>query len=447
MVSHTHLTSWYRAAMLATCGATGALACLACRGEAGSEAAWDGAVRDSAGIQIVENYGTPLWPEGDRWEFTEVFRIGVAEGAPEYEFGRISGLAVLSDRRIVVADALGHHLRFFSPDGDHERTVGREGQGPGEFGSGALWLTVGPGDTLLVLDRANQQGHAIAPDGTWLESFSTLPRGPYRSGLWADEPGSGRLVSYHVPVRHSDGSFADTLDLVLERDVYGAVLDTLVRLPSYTYQTASRGVEAVLQHYFRGVPDIALCGDEVVTGLNDAYRFLRYGPGGSLDRIVNLARERPAMTDEDRSVMMRRWDETLQENRVSAERAAEIKSSLSFADSYPAYCLFICGPSATTLVQRVRPLRDLSASEKQEIRIWLARPPGAAEWDVFDRDGRYLGAAVIPGTAWSNTWRMLRFFRDRASGTWYMYSVWSDEQDVEYVVAWRLDGYIPEATT
>ena len=426
------------------CGAVSVLAFLACRGDSGSATAWDGAVRDSAGIEIVENFGTPLWPEGPDWEFIEVFRIGAADGPPEYQFGRITGLQVLSDGRIVITDMMGHHMRFFSPDGVHERTVGREGQGPGEFGDGRLTLFLGPGDTLVVYDPANSRANAIAPDGTWLESFSTLPRDGYRLSYWANNPRTGRITTLHNPLRQSDGTLTDTLDIVLERDVHGAILDTLARLPSYL--TFFRGGPDTFRFYYGPVWWHRPWGDGLLLSRTDQYRFLWHGPDGALSRIVSLAREPLAITEEDRSVIMGRWDATLRENGVRAERAAEILSGIRFGNNYPPFGGFSHGPAGTFIVQRVWPVRDLDAEEQKEIRPSLLVPPGSSEWDVFDREGRYLGTVAIPETEWIGTpsFLFLRFFRDRATGTWFMYTIWSDELDVDYVVRWRIDGRMPD---
>jgi|GEM_PF-2221190 len=435
------LMGWPAAAVLAAYGGFCVLAVLGCPGDSGSTTAWDGVVRDSAGIEIVENFGTPLWPEGPGWEFTEVLRIGAAYGRPEYQFGRIGGLQVLSDGRIAVTDAMAHHLRFFSPEGVHECTVGREGQGPGEFGSGSLWLLRGPGDTLLVLDGANYRMHVIAPDGTWLESWSTRPGDGYSMGSWTGTVPTGRITSLHRPLRQGDGTLSDTLDTILERDVHGAVLDRLARLPSYL--TFFRGGPGTLQRYYNARWTVLHWGDGIVIARTDEYRFRWYGPDRALKRIVSLAREPLAITDEDRSVMLRSWDEYLRENRVAADRWAEIKSALRFADTFPPYRLSFYGPAATLLAQRVRPLRDLGAEEQKEIRPRVVYPPGSPEWDVFDREGRYLGAVVIPGTEFPERSGFFRFFQDRATGTWYMVSIWEDELDLQYIVRWRIDGRMP----
>jgi hypothetical protein len=441
MIRHDHRVSWSGVMTLAACGVVGALAVLACYAASDAAVSWDGVVRDSAGVQVVENFGTPLWREGEDWEFTEVLRIGTVEGEPEYQFGQITGIAVLSDRRVVAADAMAHHLRFFSADGVYEQTVGTQGKGPGEFGDGILRVLIGPADTLLVQDDANAQMHAIGPDGIWLGSFSTLPGDGYYYSGWDSDAATGRVVSSLAPLLLPDEPPVDTLDIILARDVRGAVLDTVARIP--TSQTFAREGHANLRYYYRGHTDYVLCGDGLVTGRSDEYRLLWYGPNGTVDRVFSLAWEPLSMTDEDQSIIVRRVDEVLQQYEVPLERAAAIKSTLRFESTYPAYRRFICGPAATLLVQHVRPLRDLTADERKELNPGWTAPRGTAEWDVLDREGRYLGVATLPGTDLL-LGRAPRFVRDAETGTWYMYSVWSDELDVEYVLGWRIEGNIPD---
>ena len=438
-----HKLSRHGAVVLASCSGICALAVLACRGDSGPASARDGTVRDSAGIEIVENFGSPLWPEGPDWEFTQDLRIGAVDGPPEYQFGHITGLQVLSDGRIVVVDAMAYNVRFFSPEGVHERTVGRQGQGPGELGSGGHMLLKGPGDTLLVGDGDAGRIHVLAPDGTFLETFSSLPKNGYDGGYWAGGSRTGRVTSLHSPLRSSDGTRTDSLDIVLERDVNGGVIDTLARLPSrYTFYQGDPGI---FRRYYNAAWWHRPWGDGHVIARTDSYRFLWYGPEGSLERIISLAREPLPITEEDRSVLFERWEEYLRENSVPAERWAEIKSAIGFSDTYPVYTWFGSGPAGTLLVERVRPVRDLDAEQRSKLRVnQVYVPPGSSEWDVFDGKGRYLGAVVIPGTEWVTSLPQGRFFLDHASGTWYMYSIWPDELGVEHIVRWRIDGRMPD---
>ena len=134
------------------------LGTIACTVEVETATEWDGDLRDSAGIVIVENHGEPIWREEERWTLREILRIGAVTGEPAYQFGDISGLGVLSDGRLVVADALAQNLKFFAPDGAHITTVGEPGSGPGEYGNW-LHVMVGPGDTVVVWDWTNMRAN------------------------------------------------------------------------------------------------------------------------------------------------------------------------------------------------------------------------------------------------------------------------------------------------
>lgn len=399
-------------------------------------------MRDSAGIEIVENFGTPLWPEGPDWQFVQDLRIGAIDGPPEYQFGEITGLQVLSDGRIVVVDGMAYNVRFFSPEGIHIRTVLRNGQGPGELGSGGHMLLKGGGDTLLVGDGGASRIHVLAPDGTYLETFSRLPSNGYTGGYWASGSRTGRLTSLHSPILQSDGTRADTLEIVLERDVHGGIVDTLARLPSrYTFSQREPGI---FRYYYNAAWWHRAWGDGHLIARTDQYRFHWYGPEGALERIVSLAREPLAITDADRSAFMERWEEYLRENNVPADRWAEVKSAIDFSDAYPSYVYFGSGPAGTLLVERVRPVRELGQAELEDLQVNQQYvPPGRSEWDVFDKRGRYLGPVDIPGSEWIKNVSSLRFFHDGGTDSWYMYSIWSDDLDVQYIVRWRIDGRMP----
>ena len=81
--------------------------------------------------------------------------IGGADATqPEYEFGRIGGLALLADGRIAVADRVNQEVRVYQPDGTHAFSFGRSGAGPREF-SGPCCIAVDPRDRLWVRDGGN----------------------------------------------------------------------------------------------------------------------------------------------------------------------------------------------------------------------------------------------------------------------------------------------------
>ena len=71
--------------------------------------------------------------------------------------------------------------------------------------------------------------------------------------------------------------------------------------------------------------------------------------------------------------------------------------------------------------------------EAEEEGFFLGYDPVAAHrWDVFDREGRYLGVVQEPERFFG-----YRFVDDK------MYGTWTDELDVQYVMVLELDRLPP----
>jgi len=74
------------------------------------------------------------------------------EGDPHYEFSRVSGVSLLPDSSVVVADAGPQEIRVYDADGTYLRTFGGAGDGPGEFGM--LSAVETRGDSILAMGQA-----------------------------------------------------------------------------------------------------------------------------------------------------------------------------------------------------------------------------------------------------------------------------------------------------
>ena len=81
------------------------------------------AIRDSAGVQIVEYAGLPL--SATQWNVSDTpdVVIGTEDGDTTTVFGRVSGLAEGSNGVILVADGRAQEVRAFNPDGTHRWTA------------------------------------------------------------------------------------------------------------------------------------------------------------------------------------------------------------------------------------------------------------------------------------------------------------------------------------
>lgn len=395
-----------------------------CERSENSTGEWQGTMRDSAGVEIVQNPDIPLWSDGDGWTFTKLVRIGVSDGDPRYQFGSVSGLLLLSDGRVAVADRLAHNVRFYSADGEFLYATGKKGSGPGEF-AGVIQLFLGPGDTVLAVDRQTQRGNRIGPDGMWLGSFSMLPQdGFYLWGL-DDDGTSGEIVSMHRPMSGEARPADDSYSMVIRRDVYGAYRDTLVRLPASRSSTGSG--DDRLRHFYRGGGDYDLCNGMFVTGHSDEHRFIWHRKDGSVARIATLDRPKMPITSEDQRLFFNSVDEAFSASG-NMDEATDYKSRVRFEETYPAWRRFVCGPGGSILVQRNLPISDTYPEVSRGIR------PLGGGWDAFDVDGRYLGLASLPTEPHRHAFAQL------SSGEWAMLGIERDELDVEYISVWRVEG-------
>jgi hypothetical protein len=150
------------------CAACAALFTAACSGDA--ERPLLEVVRDTvADTVVVRTVAGSAW--GVPATLEPEITIGVLEGEEEYMFGQVRALAVGPEGRIFALDVQIPAVRVYSPDGVYQRTLGRAGGGPGEFGrpDGLLMLSDG---RLVVRDVGNARLQLFGPD---LEPTDTWP--------------------------------------------------------------------------------------------------------------------------------------------------------------------------------------------------------------------------------------------------------------------------------
>lgn len=93
---------------------------------------------------------------------TEVYRIGDEAAGDSVLLGRVLGMAVDSREQLFVTDSGFEGIRVYSFEGELIGTIGRQGQGPGEFARTPA-VRVGPGDSLYAWDSYAGQVSVFAP--------------------------------------------------------------------------------------------------------------------------------------------------------------------------------------------------------------------------------------------------------------------------------------------
>ena len=99
--------------------------------KASQKAEWKGTVETENGIKVIKNPKEPLYGEL-KLELQEDLSIG-SEDDKNYFFYVVKDIAVDSEGNIYVVDARNYRIQKFDRNGKYLQTIGRQGQGPGEF--------------------------------------------------------------------------------------------------------------------------------------------------------------------------------------------------------------------------------------------------------------------------------------------------------------------------
>ena len=144
--------------------------------------------QDDGGPRIVENTLASSWQSTGEWTLEEDLRL---YGPPGGFFGAVGALATDSRDNIFVLDGFAQEIHVFDSEGAQLRTMGGQGEGPGEFRM-AQALAMGPGDTLWVTDPMTRRYSVFGPDGGFARVLTRRINGGARGG--AVQPGGGRRL-------------------------------------------------------------------------------------------------------------------------------------------------------------------------------------------------------------------------------------------------------------
>lgn len=363
---------------------------------------------DSADVHISRSDGPTTVTEFRR---SPSFRIGVANGDSNYELSRVVGAVHLADGSIVVANAGTSELRFYNPDGVHRLTVGRSGDGPGEFRR--MESLVAGLDSLYVFDSRLLRISAYDLEGTFRGVRSLqgtpsdgVPLDWYRL-LAVTEQGEFIFVPKAYPVRESSEKVARW------HATPNRLYDSSGRFVRTVGEDSGVEMAGMIPILFNRASASTFADGRLFITDGRTYEVRAYDLDGRLTEIFRLDRTPRRVTQEVRHA----YTETILDEARESGRA-EIRSHLEQAIITP----FM--PSIQDM--HVDPNGNLWLGEFWE--FW--RPMAATrDWLVVDREGR-----------WSRTLRLagnLRIFQVEMD---YLVATSQDRFGVEYVFLYPLEG-------
>lgn len=340
-------------------------------------------IRDSAGIEIVENQA-PVWSDGDFW---------TVDPEPEFVLGglwNVFRVVPLSDGRVVMLTPdEDTKVLVFEPSGRLSASFGRTGQGPGEFDY-PLHLQVLQGDTIVVWDRMFGPVYYFDPSGKLLRE-RRIDLGALVAATRTGDQRPGESVHWPLP----DGFFL--IDAVpsdwrppaepgqIYRRPSGYVrIDSAYTAHSFGWwdgrERVSSGRENLPSHVPFPAQAMTVAGGDppsVYVTNGDRYEVHQFSESGVLRRILRRTVDPIAFTDDE----YEEWKETVQAGNPHRDwRQWERVMGEHSRRYHPAIRSFWVD---------------------SEGFLWindrLNRQLGTTEWSVFDGGGRWLGSIPLPG--------------------------------------------------
>jgi hypothetical protein len=253
------------------------------------------------GVLHVTNPVEPLRPNM-KIELEELFRVGDDINAgDEYIFSYIGGIATDPNHRTYVQVMREDIVRAYDGEGRFIRTIGRQGQGPGEMFY-AQGISFGPDGNLWVPSRGSVRLVTYTPEGEFVKNipFGLVPP------LFIQATADG-FMGLHVEPRDLGDGMIEVNYLLRRFDAEGDTLNTLFKA---TFQLDVRDMQ--MGALAENAPLYAQDNEGRVWQCRprtDVYQLNVWNPDGTLSMVVE--KDTPPIPksdqeiEEEREVVMR----------------------------------------------------------------------------------------------------------------------------------------------
>jgi hypothetical protein len=327
-------------------------------GQAG-KTTWKGTVTTENGVKVVKNPAEPLYGEY-AFELKEDLRLG---GDPVKEtsyFPKGAVLAVNADGDLFIADYGNRRVQMFDKNGAFVRTVGRQGQGPGEY--------MFPGGVLFDADGniwvdGGRQMVVFSKDGTFV-----------RNVPWIAKPLSRKMLG-------PGGSFIGTLQPQLAPD--GPKLE-LVRIESdgktsrtiaEFHNELSQAKEAMaFHHYSTWITFAPVSAESFAYGFSGEYKIFIADAEGKTSLVMTKPEKPQAISGPEK-------DETRKNGLYAWMGGNRKDEGVFFPDHRPFFTQFMTDDAGRLYVLRLPSILEKDAPRRA---------------DVFSREGIFLYRMTWP---------------------------------------------------
>lgn len=349
------------------------------------KAQWKGKIEIEDGVKVIKNPSEPLYGE-IKFELEEDLSIGNEEDE-NYAFYLTGALIVDTVGNILILDRGNFRIQKFDKQGKYIQSIGRQGQGPGEFEHPST-LYLDSDDNIYVVD-SGRKVHIFDKDGEFekaitLKEFTrpimsvtgefgitkegnliakTLSRGERKSDMPMDYD-----TFFNIDLINSDGAIIKTL-ASFRRERSGVI----------------RTERAIISTNNLCTPRLCLCPineDLAIYGYSFDYSLFAINSKGETVYIIKKDEPPQSITKDEKEKVIDRFMEG-QKKREGIPKISRSKyeSALRFPKHKPFF-------------------RSITKDDKDRIYVNKFDLPfdrtDGPNFDLFDKDGHFLYRVKIP---------------------------------------------------
>ena len=332
-------------------------------------AKWEGTVEDVDGVTFVRNPEQPFY--GDiTFELDELLTIG-NEADENFMFVRVTDVDVGKEGKIYVLDAGNYRLQIFDSEGHFLKTIGRKGQGPGEFGGLPFGFSL-KNDRIYV--REYRKMNVFDSGGDFVRSY---PLDTYMVEFAVD--GEECLIGY------ADISQRDTaVRGIIRMSSEGKTVQTMAE---YT----DLGIKIVVaenmtytlspNHSYTPRLNFAHLGENAfIYGYASEYLLKVIDRDGNPLLMFDKQEPPQAISQKEKEYFIERASESLERNRIKLPKQ-KIQETLYFGKHRAHFDEVISDDLQRIYIRRIKSVLGVADE---------------VEFDIFSKDGYYLYRSELP---------------------------------------------------
>jgi len=343
---------------------------------------WKGTIEEEDGVKVIKNPNEPLYGE-ITFDLEEDLSIGNEEDE-NYAFYRIGVPVVDTKGNILILDRGNFRIQKFDKNGKYIQSIGREGQGPGEFERPSS-LYLDSDDNILVEDSGSKV-HIFDKDGEFKKAITlTQFTRPITRELGITK--EGNLIAHTLSRGERKSDMPMDYDSFFNIDLInseGAIIKTLA---SFRWERSDmiktkRGLTSANNLC---TPRLCLCPineDLAIYGYSSDYSLFAINSKGETVYIIKKDEPPQEVTKaEKEEVIDRRMRAQKKNERMPQISRSKYASALKFPKHKPFYEIIIKDDKDRIYVSKFEFPFDRS---------------DIADFDMFNKKGFFLYRVKIP---------------------------------------------------